>query len=87
MKSLALSPSPSDKGEGGGEELRETFENFLTEQGIGTGEALWPLRVALTGLKNSPGPFEIIEAFAELPSGKQIVLDRIRKAIEKLRKF
>jgi glutamyl-tRNA synthetase len=48
------------------------------------GEMLWPLRVALTGLKASPSPFEIMEAFFILPNGKEIVLERIEKAIEKL---
>ncbi len=39
------------------------------------GELLWPLRVALSGQKNSPPPFEIIEIL-----GKQKTLDRINNA-------
>jgi glutamyl-tRNA synthetase len=39
---------------------------------IGRGEALWPLRVALSGRKNSPGPFEIMEVL-----GKKESLSRI----------
>ena len=44
------------------------------------GEMLWPLRVALSGSKNSPGPFEIIEAL-----GKTESLKRIHIAMDKLR--
>ncbi len=64
--------------------LKSKILNLLSEQGIGTGETLWPLRVALTGLKASPGPFEIMEALLTLLNGKEIILKRIQKAIEKL---
>ena len=43
------------------------------------GRLLWPLRVALTGLEKSPGPFEIIEIL-----GKKESLKRIESAIKKL---
>ena len=42
------------------------------------GEVLWPLRVALSGQKNSPGPFEIMAAL-----GKEESLSRIDKALAK----
>ena len=42
------------------------------------GEVLWPLRVALSGQKNSPGPFEIMTAL-----GKEESLSRIDKALAK----
>ncbi len=42
------------------------------------GEVYWPLRVALTGCKASPGPLEIMEVL-----GKEKVLKRIREAIGK----
>ncbi|MEI8361038.1 MAG: glutamate--tRNA ligase [bacterium] len=45
------------------------------------GEYLWPLRVALTGHKASPGPFEVAEAL-----DKDQTLVRLRFAIEKLGK-
>jgi len=44
---------------------------------IGRGEALWPLRVALSGQKNSPGPFEIMEVL-----GKKESLSRIDSALK-----
>lgn len=43
------------------------------------GELLWPLRVALSGQKNSPPPFDIAEIM-----GKEESLKRIEKAIAKL---
>lgn len=47
----------------------------LTEK-LGVGETLWPLRVALSGAKNSPSPFEIAEVL-----GKEKVLRRVNAAI------
>ncbi|MDO8443658.1 MAG: glutamate--tRNA ligase [Candidatus Azambacteria bacterium] len=43
------------------------------------GRLLWPLRVALTGLKASPGPFEVLDVL-----GKKESLARIETAIKKL---
>ena len=45
---------------------------------LGRGELLWPLRVAVSGRKNSPGPFEIMSVL-----GKDESLERIDRAIEK----
>jgi len=45
----------------------------------GTGQLLWPLRVALSGKKASPGPFEIAEIL-----GKNKTLERIQNALTKL---
>lgn len=50
----------------------------LTEE-YGTGELLWPLRVALSGQKTSPGPLEIAEIL-----GLKRTLKRVREAINKL---
>lgn len=50
----------------------------LTEK-QGTGELLWPLRVALSGQKASPGPLEIAEIL-----GQERTLKRIKEAINKL---
>jgi len=43
------------------------------------GEYLWPLRVALSGAKESPGPFEIMAGLH-----KTEVINRVKKAINKL---
>lgn len=45
---------------------------------LGRGESLWPLRVALSGRKSSPGPFEIMWVL-----GKKETLSRIEAAIKK----
>jgi nondiscriminating glutamyl-tRNA synthetase len=52
----------------------------LTEK-LGVGETLWPLRVALSGAKTSPSPFEIAEVL-----GKEKVLKRIEAAVGKIKK-
>ncbi|MBI2053382.1 MAG: glutamate--tRNA ligase [Candidatus Sungbacteria bacterium] len=53
---------------------------FLDTIGAGDkGSILWPLRVALTGRKASPGPFEVMEIL-----GVKESLARVRTAIEKL---
>jgi len=43
------------------------------------GKLLWPLRVALSGQKDSPGPFEIAEVL-----GKKETIKRIKQAVEKI---
>ncbi|MDP2856212.1 MAG: glutamate--tRNA ligase [bacterium] len=45
----------------------------------GRGQLLWPLRVALSGAKNSAGPFEIMDII-----GKSEILKRLKIAKEKL---
>ncbi len=62
---------------------REDLEKvFFAAIGEGDkGRILWPLRVALTGKKASPGPFEILEilgieeALKRIMSAKEILLD------------
>ncbi|MHB8903748.1 MAG: glutamate--tRNA ligase [Patescibacteria group bacterium] len=58
---------------------KENLEKFifawLKESDKKTGDYLWPLRVSLSGLKNSPGPFEIAWAL-----GKSETLERIERA-------
>lgn len=66
----------------------KTLKNILMEEAAKRGDAsrggalrdkgslLWPLRVALSGLKNSPPPFDIAEIV-----GKEKSLERIGRAI------
>ncbi len=63
---------------------KENLERILTKEAEKAknkdkGRLLWPLRVALTGLKASPGPFEILEIL-----GKKAGIERIEAAIKKL---
>ena len=59
---------------------REKLENkinlWLKTNNKKVGDYLWPMRVALSGQKNSPSPFEIAWAL-----GKEESLKRIRRAI------
>ncbi|MBU4360699.1 glutamate--tRNA ligase [Patescibacteria group bacterium] len=59
---------------------RNSLENLLIDlikaKDLGVGDTLWPLRVALTGQQNSPGPFEVAEVL-----GKETSLERIKKGI------
>ena len=59
--------------------LEEKIVNHIREKEAKVGNYLWPLRVALTGESQSPGPFEVAWTL-----GKKDSLKRIREAIEKL---
>ena len=59
--------------------LESKVGEWMKENALGTGNVLWPMRVALSGQKNSPGPFEIAEVL-----GKEKTLERLRVAIVKL---
>ncbi len=54
------------------ENLEKEIKNLIEKNKLGVGETLWPLRVALTGLKASPPPFEVAEIL-----GKEKTLQRI----------
>jgi len=56
--------------------LEKALRDLMEREGIKTGELLWPLRVSLTGLKGSPGPFEVGEVL-----GKEMVLGRVREGL------
>ncbi|MDD3191101.1 MAG: glutamate--tRNA ligase [Candidatus Pacebacteria bacterium] len=60
------------------EKLLNLINRLKEETGLSTGELLWPMRVSLSGLKNSPGPFEIATVL-----GKEKTLKRVKNAIEK----
>lgn len=59
--------------------LEEKTKQWLAEKKIEMGDALWPMRVALSGLRASPSPFEIAEVL-----GKEKTLQRIKNAIRRL---
>ena len=58
--------------------LEKVLRDLMEQKEIKTGELLWPLRVSLTGLKGSPGPFEVGEVL-----GKEKVLGRMEEGMEK----
>lgn len=59
--------------------LEEDIKKWLEKEGIGTGNALWPMRTALSGLTASPPPFDIAEIL-----GKEKTLKRLNEAAQKL---
>ncbi len=64
------------------EELRIEFYDFIDKNELyqkDKGKLLWPLRVALSGKKDSPGPFEIAEIL-----GKEETVKRIKQAMDKV---
>ncbi len=58
--------------------LEEEIMERTKREGLPTGEYLWPLRIALSGQKNSPGPAEIAWAL-----GREESIKRIKLAINK----
>lgn len=63
----------------GAEELSKQLLTWIDQAMLGRGDALWPMRVALTGQANSPGPFEVAAVL-----GQKETLRRLQIAINKL---
>lgn len=59
--------------------LEEKIKIMISDHEWGNGEVLWPLRVTLSGKKQSPPPFDLLYVF-----GHDQSLKRIDKAIEAL---
>ncbi len=59
-------------------DLEVKTKDWIAEKGYATGSVMWPMRVALSGQENSPGPFEIAEVL-----GKEEVIKRINLGINK----
>ena len=62
--------------------LEIQIRKVITAQNLGTGETLWPMRVALSGRQASPGPFEIAELL-----GKTKTIKRLEYALELAKKL
>jgi glutamyl-tRNA synthetase len=56
--------------------LEEKLISYIKNKELKVGDYLWPLRISLTGLKNSPGPFEVADIL-----GKNESLKRLENAI------
>lgn len=74
-KSIKILQSPLLKSHFNRENIEKVFTAEIGEDD--KGKLLWPLRVALTGKKASPGPFEIMEIL-----GSKKVLERLKEAKE-----
>ena len=57
-----------------GDGLKKRLMEYAEE--VGRGGVLWPLRVALSGLEKSPGPFEIIQVI-----GREEAIQRVKAAL------
>lgn len=64
-------------GEWNKEAIETHMRSWVETKGYGFGDVLWPLRTALSGQKNSPGPFEIADVL-----GKEETIKRIKKGYE-----
>lgn len=60
-------------------DLEAQTKAWIAEKGWGNGEVLWPLRMALSGAKQSPSPFELLYLL-----GKSEGLNRIDAALASL---
>ncbi|MCF7836871.1 glutamate--tRNA ligase [Candidatus Gracilibacteria bacterium] len=63
------------------EEIQKSLLELVTKLEWKNGQLLWPLRVALSGEKFSPGVWEMAEVL-----GREKSLQRIRKELDKLKK-
>lgn len=72
LNKLLLLINDISEGDWNKEELEEIIIAKLKENNYQLGDYLWPMRVALSGRKASPGPFEIAEVL-----GKEETISRI----------
>lgn len=59
--------------------LEEAVKGYISSKGVGNGNVLWPLRVALSGLERSASPFEFLWVL-----GQEEAMARIDLALTKL---
>ena len=59
--------------------LEQALRGAAQELGVKAGQMFQPIRVAVTGRKNSPPLFETLEVL-----GKEVTLTRIEQAVQKL---
>ncbi|MFH1522411.1 MAG: glutamate--tRNA ligase [Patescibacteria group bacterium] len=60
--------------------IEDALMSFIQAKNEKVGDFLWPMRVALTGQKGSPGPFDVAEVL-----GKEESLNRVKGGINKLK--
>ncbi len=61
------------------EDIENSIKNWIQQEQLGVGNVLWPMRTALSGQQNSPGPFEIAAVL-----GKEKTIQRLQQAIDVL---
>ncbi len=60
--------------------VEQALKRYIKDKGLQNGNVLWPTRVALSGQKASPSPFELIWAL-----GKEESLKRLKSALNALK--
>lgn len=80
LKALSKFLAKIEAGKWGEKGLEKKVKDWIEDCGYGTGDVLWPMRVALSGQKNSPGPFEIAGVL-----GKERTIGRLDLALSKLK--
>jgi glutamyl-tRNA synthetase len=64
-------------------ELETKVKKFIADNNFDNGSILWPLRVSLSGLEKSPGPFELMKVLY-IGYGKFEILQRVEIALKLL---
>lgn len=77
LKEVVNKLEPLGSDEFNQEEIKDAVWDYASE--IGRGNVLWPMRFALSGLEQSPGPFVIADVI-----GKEEAITRLELAINKL---
>ena len=77
LHTLALELEKINESDWTKEYLEKTIIDWLKTNNKKNGDFLWPWRVSLTGLKNSPSPFEVAAVL-----GKKESLHRLEKALK-----
>jgi glutamyl-tRNA synthetase len=60
--------------------VETAVKQYISDKGYDNGTVLWPLRVALTGLDKSPGPFEVASVLGA-HQGASVVVRRLERAV------
>ncbi len=60
--------------------VEKAIKGYIDSKGLANGNVLWPMRVALSGQKASPGPFELAWVF-----GREQTLKRLKNALTALK--
>jgi glutamyl-tRNA synthetase len=79
LQKLLVKLEDVEAGEWQTTKLENLVITWLKAEDQKLGDYLWPMRVALTGFKASPGPFEVAGVL-----GQELSLTRIKQAIDKV---
>jgi len=77
LSALAIELKKIEEANWNKESLESSILTWIKNNEGKNGDYLWPMRVSLTGLKNSPGPFEVAYAL-----GKEGTIRRLEKSLQ-----